>query len=99
METALVASGLVGERYAFVGYLPQSARPRVAVGGDGRVEGWPVVAFESPQRLPASLASLASFDPARPAAACRELTKRFEEAVRGTAKTWPRSSRNRRRAR
>src|ERR687891_1523928 len=28
VETALVASGLVGERYAFVGYLPRSAEGR-----------------------------------------------------------------------
>jgi 16S rRNA (cytidine1402-2'-O)-methyltransferase len=45
----------------------------------------PVVAFESPQRLPASLKSLSTALPDRPAAVCRELTKRFEEVVRGTA--------------
>ncbi|HTR33127.1 MAG TPA: hypothetical protein VMH47_04555, partial [Gaiellaceae bacterium] len=43
------------------------------------------VAFESPQRLPASLRSLAAFDGAREAAVCRELTKKFEEVARGTA--------------
>jgi 16S rRNA (cytidine1402-2'-O)-methyltransferase len=46
---------------------------------------WPVVAFESPQRLPATLRSLADSEPARPVAVCRELTKRFEEIARGTA--------------
>ena len=46
---------------------------------------WPVVAFESPRRLPATLASLASVHPDRPVAVCRELTKRFEEVVRGRA--------------
>jgi 16S rRNA (cytidine1402-2'-O)-methyltransferase len=45
----------------------------------------PAVAFESPQRLPASLRSLAAALPDRPVAVCRELTKRFEEVVRGTA--------------
>jgi 16S rRNA (cytidine1402-2'-O)-methyltransferase len=44
-----------------------------------------VVAFESPKRLPASLATLASALPERPVAVCRELTKRFEEVVRGPA--------------
>jgi len=43
------------------------------------------VAFESPQRLPATLRSLAAVDPERELAVCRELTKRFEEVVRGTA--------------
>jgi 16S rRNA (cytidine1402-2'-O)-methyltransferase len=84
VETALVASGLVGERYQFVGYLPRRA-------GDLRtfadaLARWPhaVVAFESPRRLPASLRVLAEEMPRRPAAVGRELTKRFEEIVRGT---------------
>ena len=49
--------------------------------------GWPyaAVAFESPKRLPTSLAALARIDPERRTAVCRELTKRFEEVVRGTA--------------
>ena len=50
--------------------------------------GWPhaVVAFESPQRLAGALASLAEGLPDRPVAVCRELTKRFEEVVHGTAR-------------
>ncbi|HKT45152.1 MAG TPA: 16S rRNA (cytidine(1402)-2'-O)-methyltransferase [Gaiellaceae bacterium] len=81
VETALVASGLVGERYQFVGFLPRGAK----AWGDLAGVPWPTVAFESPQRLPATLRSLAGFDPAREVAVCRELTKRFEEVVRGTA--------------
>jgi 16S rRNA (cytidine1402-2'-O)-methyltransferase len=85
VETALVASGLVGARYQFVGYLPRSDRALAGLWKE--VAGWPhpVVAFESPQRLPATLASLAAALPDRPAAVCRELTKRFEQVVRGTA--------------
>jgi 16S rRNA (cytidine1402-2'-O)-methyltransferase len=44
-----------------------------------------VVAFESPQRLPATLRSLADVAPDRGVAVCRELTKRFEEVVVGSA--------------
>jgi 16S rRNA (cytidine1402-2'-O)-methyltransferase len=44
-----------------------------------------VVAFESPQRLPGTLRSLAAAAPDRFVAVCRELTKRFEEVVRGSA--------------
>jgi 16S rRNA (cytidine1402-2'-O)-methyltransferase len=43
------------------------------------------VAFESPQRLPGTLRSLAAAQPERPVAVCRELTKRFEEVARGSA--------------
>jgi 16S rRNA (cytidine1402-2'-O)-methyltransferase len=51
------------------------------------LRGWafPAVAFESPQRLPATLRSLAVADAERRVAVCRELTKRFEEVVRGSA--------------
>jgi 16S rRNA (cytidine1402-2'-O)-methyltransferase len=43
------------------------------------------VGFESPHRVAASLAVLASIDPDREVAVCRELTKIHEEVVRGTA--------------
>ena len=81
VETALVASGLVGERYQFLGFLPRGAKPWPELVN----VPWPSVAFESPQRLPATLRSLAEFDRDRAVAVCRELTKRFEEVVRGTA--------------
>jgi 16S rRNA (cytidine1402-2'-O)-methyltransferase len=85
VETALVASGLVGERYQFVGFLPRRQGELAALWEELARTPWPAVAFESPQRLPAALASLARVDPERPVAVCRELTKRFEEVVRGTA--------------
>lgn len=85
VETALVASGLVGERYAFVGYLPRAASGLTDLWQQLDAWRWPAVAFESPRRLPAALASLAGHDPARSIAVCRELTKRFEEVARGTA--------------
>jgi 16S rRNA (cytidine1402-2'-O)-methyltransferase len=85
VETALVASGLVTDRYQFVGYLPRGEGARAALWAE--LARWPhaAVAFESPRRLPASLVSLAEAMPERPVAVCRELTKRFEEVIRGTA--------------
>ncbi len=85
VETALVASGLVSERYQFLGYLPRRAAELASLWEDLASWPWPAVAFESPQRLGASLRSLAAFDPERQVAVCRELTKRFEDVVRGTA--------------
>jgi 16S rRNA (cytidine1402-2'-O)-methyltransferase len=84
VETALVVSGLVGERYQFLGYLPRSAGARQALWAELATWPWPVVCFESPARLPQALASLAEVLPDRPVAVCRELTKRFEEVIRGT---------------
>jgi 16S rRNA (cytidine1402-2'-O)-methyltransferase len=85
VETALVASGLVDERYQFLGFLPRGEQALRALWEELLAWPWPAVAFESAQRLPATLRSLASADPERAVAVCRELTKRFEEVVRGTA--------------
>jgi 16S rRNA (cytidine1402-2'-O)-methyltransferase len=85
VETALVASGLVGDRYQFLGYLPRGARALAGLWEE--LARWPhaAVAFDSPNRLPATLRSLAAAQPERPVAVCRELTKRFEEVLRGSA--------------
>ena len=85
VETALVASGLLAERYAFLGYLPRGRQVLARLWDELAAWRWPVVAFESPRRLPAALASLAEADPERPVAVCRELTKLHEEVVRGRA--------------
>ena len=84
VETALVASGLVAGRYQFLGYLPRGAGALGALAEE--LARWPdaAVAFESPQRLTASLGVLARAIPDRQAAVCRELTKRFEEVRRGS---------------
>ena len=81
--TALVGSALPPDRWCFVGFLPRKA-------GELRTTleqaGETLVAFESPGRLPKTLALLAEVDPGRPVAVCRELTKLHEEVVRGSAR-------------
>ncbi|HWH44998.1 MAG TPA: 16S rRNA (cytidine(1402)-2'-O)-methyltransferase [Thermoleophilaceae bacterium] len=81
---ALVASALPADRWRFVGFLPRKRGDLERLFGE---PGGTLVAFESPRRLPSSLAALASIDPDRPAAVCRELTKLHEEVVRGDAAT------------
>ena len=85
VDTALVTSGLAETRYAFLGFLPRRAAELDTLWRELESWPWPVVAFESPRRLPKSLRSLAAIDPGRQVAVCRELTKRFEEVVRGAA--------------
>lgn len=80
--TALVASGLPATTWRFVGFLPRKRGELEALLRDAAET---LVAFESPRRLAAALATLAEVDPARPVAVCRELTKVHEEIVRGTA--------------
>jgi 16S rRNA (cytidine1402-2'-O)-methyltransferase len=78
---ALVASALPSDVWRFVGFLPRKKSALAEVWASPET----VVAFESPRRVAASLASLASVDPSRPAVVCRELTKVHEEVVRGSA--------------
>jgi 16S rRNA (cytidine1402-2'-O)-methyltransferase len=85
VETALVASGLVGDRYQFLGFLPRGEAALARVWEELRAAAWPTVAFESPRRLPATLRSFAAAAPEQDVAVCRELTKRHEEVERGPA--------------
>jgi len=82
--TALVAAGIGGDGFRFVGYLPRRARELEAALVKWRLTGGLVVAFETGQRLARSLAVLAAALPEAPAAVCRELTKVHEEVVRGS---------------
>jgi 16S rRNA (cytidine1402-2'-O)-methyltransferase len=79
--SALVASALPADRWHFTGFLPRKRSELVEVFASPET----LVAFESPRRVAASLAVLASVDGERPVAVCRELTKVHEEVVRGSA--------------
>ncbi|MDX6721579.1 MAG: rRNA (cytidine1402-2-O)-methyltransferase, partial [Solirubrobacteraceae bacterium] len=79
--SALVASALPADTWRFVGYLPRKRGEFAALFRAPET----IVAFESPNRVAASLAALAALDPQRPVVVCRELTKLHEEIVRGTA--------------
>jgi 16S rRNA (cytidine1402-2'-O)-methyltransferase len=79
--SALVASGLAAERWQFVGFLPRKKSDLQATLAIPDT----FVAFESPNRVGASLQALATADPDRPVAVCRELTKLHEETIRGSA--------------
>jgi 16S rRNA (cytidine1402-2'-O)-methyltransferase len=85
VDAALVVSGLAADRYQFAGFLPRGDRALARFWDELATFPYPVVAFESPQRLPSTLRSLAEAQPDRIVAVCRELTKRHEEVVRGTA--------------
>ncbi|HEX6755200.1 MAG TPA: 16S rRNA (cytidine(1402)-2'-O)-methyltransferase [Mycobacteriales bacterium] len=85
VTTALALSGLASDRFCFEGFLPRKEGERrralAALAGEPRT----LVLFEAPHRLAATLADAAEILGAdRPAAACRELTKTYEEVRRGT---------------
>lgn len=82
--TALAVSGLPTDRFTFEGFLPRKGRVGyfTALAREQRT----MVFFESPNRLPSSLADLVTALGAdRRIVVCRELTKLHEEVARGTA--------------
>ncbi|QTX04093.1 16S rRNA (cytidine(1402)-2'-O)-methyltransferase [Agromyces archimandritae] len=83
--TALAVSGLPSDRFAFEGFLPRKAGDRARRLAGLAADERPLIFFEAPSRLAASLADLATaFGADRRAAVCRELTKLHEEVRRGT---------------
>lgn len=81
---ALVASGLPSDAFLFAGFLPQKAGPRDRRLAELAAIPATLIFFESPNRLPRSLAAMAEALGPRPAAVCRELTKAHEAIVTGT---------------
>lgn len=82
--TALAISGLPVDRFSFEGFLPRKSGERkkflAEISGDPRT----MVFFEAPHRLAESLVDFAQvFGQDRQAVICRELTKTYEEVIRG----------------
>jgi 16S rRNA (cytidine1402-2'-O)-methyltransferase len=81
---ALVASGLPTDRVAFEGFLPRKGAARTRRLAELAGESRTFVLFVAPHRAGADLRDLAAAcGDERPAALCRELTKRYEETLRG----------------
>ena len=84
LVAALTASGLPTDEFHFVGFLPhKSGQRRRALEGLKAVPGTLVV-YESPYRIEKLLSELSEVFPDRPIVLARELTKKFEEYLRGT---------------
>ena len=81
---ALCLAGLPADRFTFIGFLPPKSGARRTQLEELRTSRQTLVFFESGPRLKDSLADMAQVLGPRPAAVTRELTKLYEEAVRGT---------------
>lgn len=88
---AFSAAGFSAAGFLFAGFLPASPSARRKA-LQGLELPWPLVLYEAPHRIAATLEDLeARFGPAREVAIARELTKKFEEVARmalGEAREW-----------
>ena len=84
LVAALTASGLSTEEFHFVGFLPhKSGQRRRALEGLKELRSTLVI-YESPYRVEKLLGELQELYPSRRVVLARELTKKFEEYLRGT---------------
>ncbi len=85
VTTAIAVSGLPVDRFCFEGFLPRKPGSRRRLLAELADERRTMVFFESPHRIGQSLADLAAaLGGDRPAAVCRELTKTYEQVIRGS---------------
>lgn len=82
---ALVMSGLPTDRFLFIGFLPPKSAGRRKLLTELGEERGTLVFYESPHRVKKTLADIDDILGNRPVVLARELTKMFEETIRGTA--------------
>ncbi|BCM90241.1 ribosomal RNA small subunit methyltransferase I [Abditibacteriota bacterium] len=85
LVAALSVSGFDAQRFSFVGFLPRKPGKIRKLFESYCAREETFVFYESPFRVGKTLRFLAEVAPDARVAACRELTKQFEEIVRGSA--------------
>lgn len=83
--SALVGSGLPTGQFLFYGFLPRKKREKEATLKDVSNEQATLIFYESPHRVAATLQAIAEQLGNREVVIARELTKLYEEYIRGTA--------------
>ena len=95
VTTALLLSGLPTDRFCFEGFVPRTGGARISWFEELVNEERTIVFFEAPHRLVESLEDAVKvFGGDRQVAICREITKTYEEVVRGSLNellTWAKS--------
>lgn len=81
--TALVLSGISTERFSFEGFLPREGKQRRRLLDRLKEEHRTLIFYEAPHRILETLEDIKAILGNRRVAVCRELTKRFEEVIRG----------------
>ena len=84
--TALIASGLVPQPFYFYGFLPRKKKEKIEALEQLRTHSETVILYESPFRLKDTFSAIQTvYGDQQSVVLCRELTKTYEEFIRGTA--------------
>jgi 16S rRNA (cytidine1402-2'-O)-methyltransferase len=82
---AVSCSGLPSDRFGFFGFLPKKEKKLVEILVNIKnMQGFTYVFYESPHRIVKTLSVMKEIIPERNIVLARELTKKFEEFIRGT---------------
>jgi 16S rRNA (cytidine1402-2'-O)-methyltransferase len=81
--TALIASGLSSTTFAFIGFLPREKKKSSMVLNKWQYQNSTLIIYESPHRILNTLRLIYELWGSRQVVLARELTKRYEEFVRG----------------
>jgi 16S rRNA (cytidine1402-2'-O)-methyltransferase len=84
MAAAISVSGLVDGPFTFLGFLPRDSNDRRVLLSTTTTNGFPIVLFESPNRLVATLVELHALLGDQPAVVAREISKIHEDIRSGT---------------
>ncbi len=82
--SALVCSGLDTSLFTFIGFLPKGKKKRRELIASLVTNPYTLVFYESPHHIKTTLSELSQALGERPAVVGRELTKKFEQFIRGT---------------
>jgi 16S rRNA (cytidine1402-2'-O)-methyltransferase len=85
--SALICSGLEDTVFTFIGFLPKTKKKRREFLKNLARHPYTLILYEAPHRIRQTLDELLAAFGDRPAASGRELTKKFEEFVRGTLRS------------
>lgn len=83
--TGLIASGVLPQPFTFFGFLPRKGKELTETVTQLALKPETTIFYEAPHRLKKTLQALiVDFEPERQVTLCREITKKFEEFIRGT---------------
>jgi len=84
--TALTASGFPTDEFTFYGFIPKKEKAKKDFFNKIKNSNKTTIIYESPYRLVKTLKAMSEIMPNKKICIARELTKKFEELIRGTTK-------------